>query len=299
METVKKRKKKRPSDIVCSGIVGLILTLLALVCILPMWHVLMSAISAPKELYATSDFLFLPVGGISFEAWSLVWENYPILRSFFNTVFYTAAYTAIGLILTLLAAYVLSRKDFMWRTPLLVIFIIPMFVNAGMIPQYIVIYNLHLTNTIWSIILPGCCTAMSILMVRVGMTATDSYCEAAEIDGAGHLRTLFEIVLPLVIPYVSVVLMFSVITQWNSWMLPKIYLSKEVEHLYPLSLVIYNMIQQTEGTGGMSIGINKLEEYGPSIQMVTILISSLPLLIVYPFIQKFFERAVIIGGVKG
>ena len=177
--------------------------------------------------------------------------------------------------------------------------LLPMFVNAGMIPQYVVNYKLGLTNTIWALVLPGCCTALNVLMVRVGMQATDAYCEAAQIDGAGHLQTLFKIVLPLVIPYVSVVVMFSVITQWNSWMLPKIYLSKEVENLYPLSLIIYNMIQQTEGTGGMSIGINKLEEYGPSIQMVTILISSLPLLCIYPFIQKFFEKAVVIGGVKG
>lgn len=291
--------KKRSSDVIADGIIAVILIAIALVCVLPMWHVVMAAISKPKDLYASSDFLFRPVGGVSFEAWSIVWKNYPILRSYFNTILYTVLYTGIGLLLTLLGAYVLSRKDFLFRNLIFVFMLLPMFVNAGMIPQYVVNYKLGLTNTIWALVLPGCCTALNVLMVRVGMQATDAYCEAAQIDGAGHLQTLFKIVLPLVIPYVSVVVMFSVITQWNSWMLPKIYLSKEVENLYPLSLIIYNMIQQTEGTGGMSIGINKLEEYGPSIQMVTILISSLPLLCIYPFIQKFFEKAVVIGGVKG
>ena len=166
--------KKKSSDIIADGIIAVILIAIALVCILPMWHVIMAAISKPKDLYASSDFLFRPVGGVSFEAWSIVWKNYPILRSYFNTILYTVLYTGIGLLLTLLGAYVLSRKDFLFRNLIFVFMLLPMFVNAGMIPQYVVNYKLRLTNTIWALVLPGCCTALNVLMGRVGMQATDA-----------------------------------------------------------------------------------------------------------------------------
>lgn len=275
------------------------LTVLALICVLPMWHVIMGAFSNYSDIYVNNSFLFVPIGKFSPEAWKYVFEQYPIGRGYLNTIFYTLASTLIGLLLSLLGGYVLSRKNFMFRVPLFIIILLPMFINAGIMPLYIVVYNLHMTNTVWAVILPTCCNAMNIFMVRAGMEGiSDSYAEAAQLDGAGHLRILFSIIVPLVVPYISVVVMFAIIAQWNSWMYPKIFLSKQSEDLYPLALIVRNIILESE-SNNIQTSLNEMEEYGPIFNLITILISSVPLLITYPFIQGFFEKAVVIGGVKG
>ena len=293
-------KNKNLGSIVCDVALYFFLTVAAVLCVMPMWHVMMSAISEPGELYASTDFLFLPTGGVSFEAWKVVIREYPIFRGYLNTIFYTISSVCIGLLLTLLGAYVLSEKKFIYSTFLVIIFVIPMFLNAGLMPQYIVNYNLGITNTPFAVILPTAVGGLNILLVRAGIkNVAGAISEAAKIDGAGHMTVLFGIITPLIVPYISMVVMFTVIMQWNSWMLPKIYLTKEVEELWPLALIVNNIVNESQSKGGMSIGVNKLEEYGPAIKMITILLSSFPLLIIYPFIQKYFEKAAIVGAVKG
>ena len=296
---VKRHIKSKPIDLFWDGLLYFFLIVLALLCLLPMWHVIMAAISDPSELYVTNDFLFLPTGGVSFKAWNMVFEDYPILRGYLNTIIYALGATALGLILSLLAAYVLSRKAFMFKGAFFLFLVIPMFVSGGMIPLYTVVYKLGMTGTIWSIIIPGCCSVLNIFLLRNGMAGIDeAYSEAAKLDGAGHWTILFQIIIPLIGPYVSVIVMFTLIGQWNQWMLPKIFLGADKQELYPLSLVIYNLMQLS-GSTSIQGGMNELEEYNSSIQMISILLSSAPLLIVFPFFEKHFEKAVVIGGVKG
>lgn len=293
------KDKGNPKEIICDVLLYGALAIFALICFLPMWHVLMSAISDPSELYVSTDFLFLPVGKISFETWKLVIEEYPILQGYLNTIFYTVSATVLNVVLTLLAAYVLSRNNFLFQGPIFLFIVIPMFISGGMIPLYTVVHNLGMTGTVWSIIIPGCCNALYIFMVRKGILGIgDAYIEAAELDGAGHLTIMFRIVLPLIVPYISVIVMYTIIGQWNQWMLPKIFLGSDKQELYPLSLMLYNLLELS-GSTSVGGGMNMLEEYNKSIQMVVILMSSLPLIIIYPFVQKYFEKAVIIGGVKG
>lgn len=296
---MRKHIKKHAGDIVCDVVLYGALIVLALVCFLPMWHVLMAAISDPSELYVNNDFLFLPIGGVSFETWKIVFDGYPILRGYLNTIIYTLLSTLIGLVLSILAAYVLSRKNAMLKGPLFIFLLVPMFVSGGMIPLYMVVYSLDLTGTMWSIVLPTCCNALNIFLVRNGIAGIDdAYVEAAELDGAGHITILFKIIIPLIVPYISVIIMYSIIGQWNAWMLPKIFLGADQVELYPLSLVTYNLLQLS-GSTNIQGGLNMLEEYNKSIQMVVILVSSLPLILIYPFVQKHFEKATIIGGLKG
>jgi len=272
---------------------------LALVCILPMWHVLMGAISDPIALTASKNFHFIPAGKVSFEGWKIVFAKNTIIRGYLNTIFYTVSSTLIGTLLALLGAYVLSRNTKL-KIPFFIFLIIPMFVGAGIIPFYIVVYNLGMTNTPLAMIIPGCCGVFNIILLRAGIVGLpDSILEAAEIDGARHMTVLLRIVLPLIVPYIGVVMMFSVIGHWNSWLFASIFISAARKDLYPLALILRDILirgNTQDITGGSGIVV---DFYKDSIQLVTILASSLPLIIAFPFFQKNFEKAVILGGVKG
>lgn len=292
--------KRKPVYIVADTIKAIMIIAIIATCVLPMWHVAMASLSKPFSLAATNKFLLKPAGGFSLEGWEIVFSNDTILRGYLNTIIYSLSSTALGAFLATLGAYVISRKNVLLKPFFVVFVVLPMFVNPGLIPNYMVVYKLGFTNTPLALIIPGCLSALNIFLINQGIVSIpESIPEAAEIDGSSHLRTLFIITLPLIVPYIGVVVMFSVIAHWNSWMMASVYLSNEYDHLYPLALIIREILMRnntnkfTAGSGA-SAGL-----YRDSIQMVTILASSLPLIIIYPFLQKHFERAVIIGSVKG
>lgn len=292
--------KRKPIYILVDTIKGILIVAIIAICVLPMWHVAMASISRPFSLAATNKFLFKPVGGFSLEGWKIVFSNDTIMRGYLNTIIYSTSSTSLGTFLAMLGAYVISRKNVLLKPFFVVFVVLPMFLNPGLIPNYMVVYRLGLTNTPFALIIPGCLSALNIFLINQGIASIPgSIMEAAEIDGASHMRTLFIITLPLIVPYLGVVVMFSVIAQWNSWMMASVYLSNEYDYLYPLALIIREILMRnntnkfTAGSGATA-GL-----YKESIQMVTILASSLPLIIIYPFMQKYFERAVIIGSVKG
>ena len=289
------------SHLIADFIKIVVLLAIAAVCALPMWHVIMGSFTDPVTLSANNSFLFSPINGkFSLEGWKIVFRNNLILKGYRNTIFYVLSSTVLGVFLSMIGAYVLSRKDVFWKIPLIVFFVIPMFISGGLIPFYMVVYKLGMTNTIWAMIVPGCCNVLYIILIRNGIaTIPEAVIEAAEIDGAKHLTILVRIVLPLSVAYIAVVAMFSVIGQWNSWLNASIFLSKQYENLYPLQLIIREIIVKGN-TSGVTAGSGiKVDYYKESIQLVTIVASSLPLIIIYPFAQKYFEKAVIIGGIKG
>ena len=295
------KRKLNVSHLIADIIKIIVLIALAAVCLLPMWHVIMGSLSDPLTLAASNSFLFFPISGkFSIEGWKIVFRNNLILRGYLNTIFYTTASTVLGVFLSMLGAYVLSKKKLFWKVPIIVFLIIPMFVSGGLIPFYIVVYNLGMTNTVWAMIIPGCCNIFGIILIRNGIASIpESVIEASEIDGAQHMTVLLRIVLPLSVPYIAVVAMFSVIGQWNSWLNASLFISKAYEKLYPLQLIVREIIVRGN-TGGVTAGSGiKVDFYKESIQLVTIVASSLPLILIYPFVQKHFEKAVILGGVKG
>ena len=295
------KRKFKLSHLIADIIKVVVLIAVAAACFLPMWHVIMGSLSDPLSLAANNSFLFFPIGGkFSIEGWKIVFAKNLIFRGYLNTIFYTSASTVLGVFLSMLGAYVLSKKKLFWKIPIVVFLIVPMFVSGGLIPFYMVVYNLGMTNTVWAMIIPGCCNVFGIILVRNGIAAIpESVIEAAEIDGARHMSILLRIVLPLSVPYIAVVAMFSVIGQWNSWLNASLFLSKAYENLYPLQLIVRDIIVRGN-TGGVTGGSGlQVDFYKESITLVTIVASSLPLILVYPFVQKHFEKAVILGGVKG
>lgn len=291
--------KRKPSNIVVAILVYGSLALVALVCVLPMWHVLMASLSEPLRFAVFKGFLLKPLG-FSFESYQLLFKHQYLLRSYGNTIFYTAASTALGLIISMMAAYALSRKKMILRTPLLILILVTMFFNGGLVPFYIVVNQLGMIDTVWSMILPTCCNALNVILLRNGiMTIPEAVSEAAEIDGAGPVRILVRVILPLSVPYLIVVALFNGVANWNSWVNASLFVTREHQELYPLQLVLRDILM-TENAGGITSNTSlPISLYLPVIRMAAVIVASLPLIIAYPFLQQYFEKGIIIGSVKG
>lgn len=291
--------RKSASDI-AAKIVAYVLTAgFAIVCVLPMWHVLVASFSDPIRLALYEGFLFKPLS-FSVEGYELLFSYNNLWRSYLNTIIYTVSATALGLLLDLLAAYVLSRKNLMFKRFLMIVIIIPLLFNGGVIPLYLVVRSLGLTNTMWAMIIPACCNTMSIIMVKNGMeSVNDAICEAAQIDGAGHVRILMQIMLPLTISFIATVVLFNAIGHWNSWVNASMFISASHKDLYPLQLIMRDILINNSTEGVVSPSGYPISFYLPSLRVVMVIVGSLPLIVLYPFMQKYFEKGIIIGGVKG
>lgn len=291
--------RKSASDI-AAKIVAYVLTVgFAIVCVLPMWHVLVASFSDPIRLALYEGFLFKPLS-FSVEGYELLFSYNNLWRSYLNTIIYTVSATALGLLLDLLAAYVLSRKNLMFKRFLMIVIIIPLLFNGGVIPLYLVVRSLGLTNTMWAMIIPACCNTMSIIMVKNGMeSVNDAICEAAQIDGAGHVRILMQIMLPLTTSFIATVVLFNAIGHWNSWVNASMFISASHKDLYPLQLIMRDILINNSTEGVVSPSGYPISFYLPSLRVVMVIVGSLPLIVLYPFMQKYFEKGIIIGGVKG
>lgn len=295
----KYRIKKSPTDWIAKVVAIALTAFFALVCVLPMWHVLAASFSDPIEYSLYDGFLFWPIS-YSLEGFELLFSYNNLWSSYLNTVIYTVGATSLGLLLDLLAAYVLSRKNVMLKRVLMVFIIITMLFNGGVIPLYLVVRSLGLTNTRWAMIIPACCNAMSIIMLKNGMeSVNDAICEAAQIDGAGHVRILWQIMLPLTTAFIATVVLFNGIGHWNSWVNASMFISASHKDLYPLQLIMRDILIDNSTEGVVSPSGYPLEFYLPSLRVVMVVVGSLPLIIMYPFVQKYFEKGIIIGGVKG
>ena len=282
----------------------LFLVALSIIFIVPVWHVIMSSFSDPDLVQATSNMALLPKGEATLGGYRLIFKNPNIWRSYLNTLIYVPTFTAIGLVLCILAAYVLSRKELGARRVLTFLFTFTMIFNGGLVPTYIVVTRLRLIDTRWALILPGSFSVYYMIIMRTSFASIpDSLIESAKIDGASHLRILVQIVLPVSKAVVASIFMFLVIKCWNAWFNASIYLQKRRD-LYPLQLYLREIILQTSDTLDSTLvaeasDISDMDKFRPITKYCTITFSILPMLVLYPFIQKYFVQGVMIGSVKG
>lgn len=281
-------------DRVIDGIVILLVGCVAFMCLVPMWHVLMCSLSDGKALYAHEGMVWWPVGGITLDGFRQIFKNSEIVRGFFNSVFYTVATTALGFLLSVTAGYAMSRATKLKKIMISFIMVTMMF-GGGMVPTYMVIRKIGWVGTPLAVIVPGCTNAMFIIMMmnEFNRVPKEMY-EAATIDGAGHFRTLFQIILPQAMNMGTVIIFNSVVGVWNSWLQASIYLPNNRE-LWPLQLYIREITANAE---------NFLQSTNPDysrylIQYAVVIVSTLPILLLFPFFQKKLEKATITGGVKG
>ena len=231
--------------------------------------------------------------------------NAYIARAYFNTILYSVSGTIVTLFLTCLLAYVLAIKSFSARNTLTKILVVPMFISGGMIPTFLVIQSLGMLNTIWALIIPGSVTLWYTVILRINFeNIPDSLRESAYIDGSSNFRILFQITMPLSKAILATLALWAVVGQWNSFFAPLLYLIDPKK--YPLQLVLRHLIILDSMRGQFNaellqanlLGWNVIA-FNESLKMTAIIVSIGPIILVYPFLQKYFIKGVLIGSIKG
>jgi putative aldouronate transport system permease protein len=275
----------------------IVLLLLAAVCLYPMLYVISASLSVPGELAKSGGMLLFPKG-FQLDTYKAVFQNSDIGTGYLNTLFYVGAGTLINLFLTVLGAYVLSRKSFAYRNQFMLFVTFTMFVNGGLVPNYLLVKDVGILHTRWALLLPGAINTYNLIMTRTYFnTIPVSLEEAAKIDGAGHWMILFRIMVPLSTPILAVITLYYSVAHWNSWFNAMIYLNNRVT--WPLQLVLREILILNE-TGGMMEGTVTIDKQpiAENIKYATIVAATVPILCVYPMVQKYFVKGVMIGAVK-
>ena len=271
---------------------------LMLITFYPMVHILFASFSGGNALLAHTGLLFWPVD-FSLEGYKMVFKDPMIVKGYMNTLFVVLVGSSISLVLTALGAYVLSRKNVMLQTPVMLYIIFTMFFSGGMIPFYFTVKQLGLYNSLWSLILPTAMNTFNLIIMRTGFSSIpDSLEESAKLDGAGHLTILFRIVLPLSMPVIAVIILYYAVEKWNAWFHAMMFIQDRVK--YPLQLVLRGILLSND-TAAMTGGVGTVDQeaIGESIKYGVIIVATLPILVVYPFLQKYFVKGVMVGAVKG
>jgi putative aldouronate transport system permease protein len=274
-----------------------LLLALSFMMIYPFWYCLIYSFSNSRQAMV-SNVTFLPVG-FTLENYSYVFVNGMVMKAFMVSVYRTAAGIVWALFCTGLAAYANSKKNLPFNRTLSIFFIIPMYISGGLLPTYVLYHNLHLFNNFLVYILPHGFWAFNMLLMRSYFdTIPASLEEAAKIDGASELRILMRIVAPLSMPIIAVIAMFVGVWHWNEWFEPLLYITKQ--NLKPLQSVLQRIIMEMLGSA-MEAQSGRVSEHavsGVSIQMATLIVSTVPIVLIYPFLQKYFIKGVMIGAVK-
>ncbi len=282
-------------------IVNILLLFIVMVVILyPLYFVVIASISNPLEVNA-GRVLFWPKD-ITFRGYQMIFRDQDILTGYRNTFFYTFLGTAVNIVLTTFAAYPLSRRDWVGRNFFMTLLLITMFFSGGLIPTYLVMNGLGVVNTVWAMIIPGAVSVYNVIVMRTFLTTSIPYelQEAATVDGASNFGLLFRIVLPLSKPILAVLVLFYGVAHWNAFFNALIYISDK--RLYPLQLVLRSILIQNQVAQDMFGDADSLSDRTVLAELIKyglIIVSTLPVLILYPFMQRYFVKGVMIGAVKG
>ena len=276
--------------------------LVIIICILPIWHVVCASFSDASWVMAQTG-VITRIKGFNLNGYKLVFQNKEIWSGYLNTIFYCDVTTVLGLLITVMAAYVTALKGVLWADAIMLFASFTKLFNGGMISSYIVNTQvLHLYDSRWAVILPGCFSVMYLILIRTAMKSVpESLIESAMLDGASHMTILFQIMLPLIKATLATVILYYVVMQWNSWFQAAIYLRDRSK--YPLQIIIKEILITGDTTSTTSINSTDisgdLTMYKQLIKYCTIVVSTVPIFAFYPFIQKYFESGVMIGAVKG
>ncbi len=293
-----KKRKIITGDKTFQIINGLFLGIMATLILYPIYFIIIASISDPDAVLAGEVVLY-PVR-ITFSGFQKILERTDVWRGYLNTIIYTSITVVLSLVVTIPAGWALSRKDLKGKKFFMIYFLIPMFFGGGLIPFYNVMSSLHLVNTMWAVILPAILSVWNLFMTRTFFESSipDGLLEAAKIDGAGEWRIFTAIVIPIAKAIMAVMALYYAVGQWNSYFNAMIFLQDE--SLYPLQLVLKEILIASESTTGGS-GETILEQYrlANQIKYVSVIVSSAPVIMLYPFVQKYFAQGVMIGSLKG
>lgn len=279
----------------------LLMLLLMFLTIYPLWYVLVSSVSDPVKLMGHEGFLFVPLGEPTFKGYEMTFASNNILIGYRNTLFYVIVGTFINLLMTSLGAYVLTRRGFLLAKPLSIMCVVTMYFSGGLIPSFLLVKNLGLYDTVWAILLPTAINVWNLLIMRTFFSGIPAALEeSAIIDGANDWVVFTRVILPLSKPIIAVMVLYYGVDHWNSWFQAQIYLRDRT--LYPLQLFLREILVKNVGATTTTVTAEQMQQesyYRELLQYCTIIVSTLPVLCVYPFLQKYFVQGVMIGAIKG
>ncbi|WP_339204280.1 carbohydrate ABC transporter permease [Paenibacillus sp. FSL K6-3182] len=276
----------------------LFLSVLMIATMYPILYVAFASFSEPALMMAHKGILWKPLG-FSFETYGAVFSNPMILLGYRNTLFIVIVGVALNLLLSSFAAYALSRKTLQYRKQLTLFIVFTMFFSGGLIPFYLLVRGLGITNSLWALILPTAISAFNLIIMRTSFEAVpDALEESAKIDGANDFVILFRIFLPLCKPVLAVVGLYYGVSHWNSWFNAMIFLQDR--SMYPLQLILREILIIGEASS-MAEGASQDEIIilGETLKYATIMVATLPIFLVYPLLQKYFVKGALIGAIKG
>lgn len=288
------------SERIAGVFIYIILSFITLLVLYPLFFVLIASISAPETVMRGEVWLWPKE--LSFVGYERLFANSDLMRGFMNTLLYTTTGTALNVLMTIAAAYPLSRADFNGRGIFTAIIVFTMFFSGGMIPNYLLVKELGMLDTIWAIIIPSAVSVWNIIIMRTFFQSSipKEMQEAAFIDGASNMRVLWRIVLPLSGPILAVMVLFYAVGHWNSYFSALIYLSDRAN--YPMQLFLREILVQGQMQEMVDISDDSLARSlmdAEAIKYAAVIVTNLPMLVLYPFLQKYFVKGVMIGAIKG
>ncbi|OOC61541.1 carbohydrate ABC transporter permease [Paenibacillus ihbetae] len=293
---VKESAGDRLFDIINYILLAIVLTIV----LYPLIFVAVASISNPAAVVKGEVWLFPKE--INFTGYEKVFANKEILNGYMNTILYTVVGTIVNVGMTILAAYPLSRKDFRGRNIFTALFVFTMFFSGGLIPTYLIVKDLGMTNTMWALIIPNAVAVWNIIIMRTFFQQSIPFeiQESAQMDGCGNLKILLKIILPLSMPILAVMTLFYSVAHWNSFFSALIYLTERDK--YPLQLFLREILIQSNmqdmiQTSEESLAKTIME--AESIKYALVIVANLPILMLYPFLQRYFVKGMIIGAIKG
>lgn len=283
----------------------IILVVLCLVIVLlvayPLYYVLVASVSNPYDVYAGKTFL-LP-SGFTMDGYKAVFADNSIVTGYLNSIKYTVVGTIFSVVMVYLTAYPLSVKDLPGRKVISIFFIITMYFGGGLIPTYLVVKETGLMDSMWALIIPGGVAVSNMIIVRnfFEHSIPREMIESAEIDGASKWTTFIKIIVPLSRSIMAVMVVFSMVAYWNDWFTALIYLPGQENA--PLPLVLRNILIKSSASASqastISGGYAELNKLTEMIKFSSIIVAAAPMLVIYPFVQKYFEKGFMAGAVKG
>lgn len=297
--------KESKTDRIFLGFVYVLLIFALVIVAYPLIYITSASISDPSVV--NSGEMWLWPKEVTFEGYTTILRNQDIWRGYFNTVIYTVVGTALNLFVTIPAGYVLSRKDFPLKGIFTKMMVITMFISGGMIPSYILVNNLGLTNTMWALILPGAASVYNIVVTRTFFQSSipDELTEAAVMDGATNFKIFTAVILPLAKPIVAVMALFYGVGHWNQYFQALLYIDDRSK--YPLQMVLREILVLQDLSSNPSTMmseataeyLNQQQNLSAIIKYGVMIVATLPIIMVYPFLQKYFVKGVMLGSLKG
>lgn len=293
----KSKIKEGPTSVLFDAVNVLLLAVIVIMTVYPILYVIFASFSNGDRLLAHSGLLWKPLG-FTAAGYKMVFKDPMIVRGYLNTIFVVVVGSFVSMAITILASYFLARKEVVGQKAIMIYIIITMFFSGGMIPFYFTVRSLGLYNSIWALVFPSAVNTFNLIVMKTNFQGVpDGLIEAAILDGADHFGILASVVLPLVKPILAVISLYYIVGRWNEWFYAMMFLQDRVK--YPLQLVLRGILIAND-TNAMSAGtgFGDQEAVSESIKYGVIVVATVPILCIYPFLQKYFVKGTMVGAVK-